>query len=292
MSGEVPISYDASRSALYKPERSEPQPDFSAGWRVDCIAAELSRLAYYRFEQGDGPRLDATLTSAGFAKPATFEFAATSAEAIATTMPDGTALVAFRGTQPGNLKDLVADVRSNPVAFEPGGRVHAGFLAAYQSIAQKIADWLAATEHRRLVLTGHSLGAAMATLAAATRPAARLVTFGSPLVGDTAFARLFAGHAVRRYVDCTDFVTSVPPRLFGYVHIAPELYIDRLGAVHDTPPPELVTDDRRAARRAYPLDHAWQVWRNVMVRDLADHAPINYISGVTGRRSGRGNGTA
>jgi hypothetical protein len=278
------IPYDASRTALYKPEQSAPPTDFSTGWDVDWIAAELSRLAYYRFEQGDGPRLDATLTRAGLTKAATFEFAARSAEAIATTTPDGTAFVAFRGTQPDNLMDLVSDARFKPVGFGEGAHVHAGFLAAYQAIAQPIADWLAATEHRRLVLTGHSLGAAMATVAAATRPEARLVTFGSPLVGDAAFAKLFAGRTVRRYVDCADFVTSVPPRLLGYVHIAPEFYIDRLGAVHDAPAPELVADDRRAARRAYPLDYAWKLWRNVMVRNLADHAPINYISGVTGRR--------
>ncbi|MFL6729379.1 MAG: hypothetical protein ACJ8D6_09205 [Sphingomicrobium sp.] len=32
-------------------------------------------------------------------------------------------------------------------------------------------------------------------------------------------------------------------------------------------------------------DHAWRFWRNVAVRDLADHAPVNYISGVLGRRA-------
>jgi pimeloyl-ACP methyl ester carboxylesterase len=279
------IPYDPSRTALYKPKLSEPQPDFNTGWDIDWICAELSRLAYYRFERDDGPRLDAGLTKAGFTKAATFIHAAAGAEAIATTMPDGTAFISCRGTQPDDLKDLVADARANPVAFDLGGRVHAGFLAAWSAIAGPIASWLGATAHQRLVLTGHSLGAAMATIAAATRPEARLVTFGSPLVGDAAFARLFAGRTVRRYVDCTDLVTSVPPRLLGYVHIAPERYIDRFGVVHDTPPPELVADDRRAARRSYALHHAWQVWRNVTVRDLADHAPINYISGVIGRRA-------
>jgi hypothetical protein len=282
----IAIPYDPSRTALYKPEQGAPPADFSIGWEIDWICAELSRLAYYRFEQGDGPRLDATLARAGFAKAATFEFAATSAEAIATTMSDGTAFVAFRGTQPGNLKDLVEDARSNPVKFEPGGRVHAGFLDAYQSIAQPIADWLAATDHRRLVLTGHSLGAAMATVAAATRPDARLVTFGSPLVGDAGFARLFAGNDIRRYVDCADLVTSVPPGLLGYVHVASEIYIDRFGALHEaTVTPEFIAEDRRAARRSFILKYAWKIWQNVLMRDLADHAPVNYISAVTGRRA-------
>jgi len=97
---------------------------------------------------------------------------------------------------------------------------------------------------------------------------------------------LLAETKVRRYVDCTDLVTAVPPPLFGYVHVCPERYIDRFGKVHAPPPtPEAIADDRREGRRAYLRDHAWKVWRNVMLRDLADHAPVNYISGVTGRRA-------
>jgi len=280
------IPYDPTRTALYSPEKGEPPEDFSAGWDVDWICAELSRLAYYRFERGDGPRLDAALIRAGFTPAATFIHAPAGAEAIATTAPNGTAFVACRGTQPDDLRDLVADARANPVELRPGAKVHAGFLAAWRAIEAPIGEWLAATKPKRLIFTGHSLGAAMATIAAAGRPQAELVTFGSPLVGDWGFASLLAETKVRRYVDCTDLVTAVPPPLLGYVHICPERYIDRFGKVHAPPPtPEAIADDRREGRRAYLRDHAWKVWRNVMLRDLADHAPLNYISGVTGRRA-------
>ena len=281
------IPYDASRRALYSPERSEPPAGFSAAWNVDWICAELSRLAYYRFEAGDGPRLDAALERAGFAKAATFRDAKAGAEGIGTTLPDGRAFIAFRGTQPDDLKDLIADARANLVAFDGGGRVHAGFLAAWRALERQVADWLGAADARQLVLTGHSLGAAMATVAAAKRPEAELVLFGSPRVGDPAFAALIAGRNVRRYVDCTDLITALPPEFMGYEHVAPARYIDRFGTVHDpAPPPDAIAADRSLGRRSYLAKHAWQVWRNVLVRDLADHAPVNYVSAVTGRRAG------
>jgi hypothetical protein len=38
--------------------------------------------------------------------------------------------------------------------------------------------------------------------------------------------------------------------------------------------------DRLRARVGYSLRYSWQFWRNVLVRDLADHAPINYARAV------------
>jgi pimeloyl-ACP methyl ester carboxylesterase len=216
-----------------------------------------------------------------------FVFATAGAQAFATTIPDGTGFVAFRGTQPGNLQDLTADARSNLVELQPGARVHAGFHAAFRSIEQPIAEWIGRTGGRRLVFTGHSLGAAMATVAAALHRDSEVVNFGSPLVGDGGFAALFAGRSLRRYVDCCDCVTGVPPRLLGYVHAGTELYIDRFGRVRDAGlPGAAIDEDRRLARRSYAMKHAWKFWRNVLARDLADHAPVNYVSAVLGRREG------
>ena len=82
--------------------------------------------------------------------------------------------------------------------FGPAGlRVEHGFLAAYNSLrnatANAITAGLAACGAGcSLLFTGHSLGAAMATLAAAEHAggaaAVQLYTFGSPRVGDQAFA--------------------------------------------------------------------------------------------------------
>jgi hypothetical protein len=280
------MDYDPTRKSLYRPETGDPLPDFSAAWDIDPICAELSRLAYYHFELKDGPRLDAALQHAGFTAAEPFEGNARGAQAFGTTRPDGTRFVAFRGTEAGKLLDLVADARFKLVPFG-AARVHQGFLTAYESLRDAIGHWLGPADGKRLVITGHSLGAAMATLLAAEREEAELVTFGSPRVGDPAFVDRFAGRAVRRYVDCTDGVTAVPPSLIGYAHLAGERYIDHSGLVHPEPPTaEALAEDRRAGRMIYASRYAWKVWRNVLVRELADHAPVNYVSAVTGKRTG------
>jgi hypothetical protein len=278
------MDYDPTRTALYTPEKSDPPAGFSAGWPVEQACAELARLAYHRFEEGDSAALAAALAAAGFSPPALFNAPGRDAQAFGTTAGD-IAFVVFRGTQAGKLLDIVADVRFRLRTWEGPGRAHEGFLAAWRSLDEPISSWIESVGVPRLVVTGHSLGAAMATLLAAIRPGAELVTFGSPRAGDAAFAAAFAGRPVRRYVDCTDKVTMVPPELVGYRHVEGEIYIDRSGLVHAAPPSDgLVSEDRRAARRAYLLEHAWKVWRNVLVRDLADHAPVNYVSAVLGRR--------
>lgn len=279
------MRYDPSRLALYSPESGEPTSDFSSSWPVEWICAELSRLAYYRFEAGDGPRLERALVRAGFSPPEAFNVPGSDAQAFGTRNARGTAFLAFRGTQPDSFLDLLANLRFGFVEWPGGGRVHKGFYAAYESISGAIDAWLTNSPANSLVVTGHSLGAALATLLAAARPGADLVTFGSPRVGDAPFAAAFTGRPVRRYVDCTDRVTTVPPELIGYRHLAGEAYIDRRGILHAPPPPvEAISEDRNTGRWAYRRKYAWQFWRNVLTRDLADHAPVNYLSAALGRR--------
>jgi pimeloyl-ACP methyl ester carboxylesterase len=79
---------------------------------------------------------------------------------------------------------------------------------------------------RTVWFSGHSLGAALATLAAARFPDTKgVVTLGSPRVGDgtfvAAFDRRFSGRSLR-YVNDTDIVTHVPPPIlipFLYDHV-------------------------------------------------------------------------
>jgi hypothetical protein len=278
------MRYDPTRRSLYFPESGEPLPDFSHQWPVEWVCAELSRLAYYRFDQGDAPRLERAVVAAGFSPPVSFNISHSGTQAFATLSPRRTAFVAFRGTQPGNLADLLADARFGWADWPGGGRVHGGFKRAYDSVAVEISAWLQASSPVHVVATGHSLGAALATLLAATRPDADLVTFGSPRVGDAAFVETFLRRSVRRYVDCTDGVTSVPPEVLGYRHLNGEIYLNRLGLALAAPSTGEREEDRAVARSLYLRKYAWQFWRNVLAREGADHAPVNYVSGATGRR--------
>lgn len=75
------------------------------------------------------------------------------------------------------------------------------------------------------MVTGHSLGGALAILATADLqkifgPIDFTYTFGQPRVGNQAFADWFqASHPnVYRLVDYADVVPHVPPMNFGFVH--------------------------------------------------------------------------
>ena len=125
------------------------------------------------------------------------------------------------------------------------------------------------------IFTGHSLGGALATLAAAIFQPARLITFGAPRVGDTAFGATMSRVDSRRYVGCCDMVARVPPELLGFRHCGELRYIDHNGVIHHAPSADLIIDDRRLGRSDYVQSYASHPGA-LKLRDLADHAPLNY----------------
>jgi hypothetical protein len=270
-------SYHPDRQSLFDPASGPnlfeqvPSPSFA------CICAELSRLAYASLD-GEAPALRSALRSARLDLLATFSVGG--AQAFAARLPEGQTCLVFRGTQADDPTDLGTDADFRMVTHDRfPGRVHAGFARSFLGLLPKLEEFVhGLTAAPPLVLTGHSLGAALATLAASVFPDCRLVTFGSPRVGDAGFAGGSLAAAVERYVDCSDIVTEVPPEnILGYAHLGQMRYIDRDGSLHaGQVEPAYVSADREAARLHY-LTHYAFVSGNVGVRDLADHAPANYI---------------
>jgi triacylglycerol lipase len=134
-------------------------------------------------------------------------------------------IVAFRGTD--SFPDFVADVGYPEVAYPyvaGAGLTHRGFTAVYVSCRDQI---LAALQvlppGRPLFITGHSLGGAVATLAAldiAVNSAYKtpvIYTYGSPRVGDPTFADAYdstVATSVRsswRVLNAFDVVPLLPP---------------------------------------------------------------------------------
>jgi triacylglycerol lipase len=157
---------------------------------------------------------------------------------------DAAAIVAFRGTQPNQPIDVWTDVDVAQSAWtRPGERVHQGFEQALNDrVWRRINARLQALAGRSVWVTGHSLGAALATLAGdRLDQVAGIYTFGAPRVGDPAFARGFnQRHAGRsfRFVNNADVVTTVPAaRLLDlqFAHVDREIHIDEHGHVGDAP---------------------------------------------------------
>jgi hypothetical protein len=151
------------------------------------------------------------------------------------------AIVAFRGTQPDDWNDLLDDAGYRAVPWDVG-HVHRGFarrLDALDAPLRRFVSRLAAG--CRIWFTGHSLGAAAATLAAFRfqEVTGGVYTFGSPLVGNgtfsEAFGRAFTGRSLR-YVNDHDLVTWVPPAPFAfphgeYTHVEAARSIDEAGSI-------------------------------------------------------------
>jgi hypothetical protein len=151
------------------------------------------------------------------------------------------AFVAFRGTL--DLQDWVADfdAATEPYRELPDfGHVHAGFQSVYLAIRDSLRAGLpqACEGCTRLLITGHSLGGALAMLAAPDVPAAvparnapDLVTFGAPRVGLADFAARFNAliGSCFRVVNFLDIVPTVPPA--PYAHVGTAVTVDSGGSI-------------------------------------------------------------
>lgn len=128
------------------------------------------------------------------------------------------------------------------------GGVGSRSSAANGTFAQQISDLIRGSHAARvplaaeLVVTGHSLGAALTTLyvldnASNFRINNPLVcTFGSPRVGDTRFVQAFDALNLTswRIVNAPDIIPDLPPDVFGYRHVREQSLFDSTGKVKST----------------------------------------------------------
>jgi hypothetical protein len=203
---------------------------------------------------------------------------------------DKFALVVFRGSVIWKKRDkfdfrtamayLAADADIRLVPWEPGGKVHRGFKNALDEIWDELNLHLNKLNRMGLNIwfSGHSLGAALATLAADRYPyAAGVYTFGSPRVGDRDFRDRYRARAFR-IINNIDIVTKVPPRAF-YRHVGEIRFIDEHGIVHAGKPQaaKVKPEIQREPRDNYKTDESFQGGLQGLVPDFArDHVPLIY----------------
>ena len=204
-------------------------------------------------------------------------------------------VLAFRGTQLddfwSSVVDWGVDAQFFPVFDSHFNFVHAGFLAAIREVWRDVADYvsgLQAARPRPLWITGHSLGAALATLAANLcgdeakhLGLVGLHTYGSPRVGDQFFGRRIPC-PVRRFRNNSDLVTHVPLGLV-FRHVGELEFIDAAGYAHlamggtDKLFLELMTV-RLSPGEAHTMSRLLKMSGagTPLPGFLADHAPLNY----------------
>ena len=270
--------YDASRKALLTPARDASF--FAAGRPAaeSSLCAELAWIAYAPFERDPAARttVAAALERIGFTSLNLFSAGGTHGF-LARDSTTRLSVLTFRGTEP-NLKNWETDLTTELVPWSGGGRVHRGFAEALSTVWDSVlADLKTVTG--RCLYTGHSLGAGLATLAASRRTPDALITFGSPRVGDDAFAHSPGRSNHHRYANCCDVVTRVPLEAMGYRHTGTLVYLDRDGRSVAAPTESLILDDQRHARLGYLSRWAWRPG-TMWTRDAADHAPVNYVSAL------------
>jgi len=158
---------------------------------------------------------------------------------------DTDVIIVCRGTQPNELEDIITDLKRQlvPATNFCKGKVHKGFLNSVDNVWKPIQNYLFEYSSRDIWFTGHSLGAAMSTIAAnrcnlmGANPI--LYTFGSPKVGNKEYTdSLKIKHF--RWVNNIDIVTSFPR--FSYTHHGDLCYFDHDGNIADLTTMQTLTD--------------------------------------------------
>ena len=224
------------------------------------------------------------------------------------------AILAFRGTEKSDWTDLLVDLMALPVKEDTGAHspqglrktlfhlglkdpllnpfsstqpgVHAGFQFALNSVWDQtlamLTTYRAANPAAPVFFTGHSLGAALATLAIARFNSARtaLYTFGSPRVGNTPLCAEVEARAelgVHRFVDNRDLVTTVPPKNMSYDETSGLMHINEGGDVETNG----VVDDPEWRTVVKVLSTAAAAAADLLENEqppgsLVDHSPGRY----------------
>lgn len=105
-------------------------------------------------------------------------------------------------------------------------RMHAGFIYAYKNDRVRSQLHKAAADARKIIISGHSLGAALSIVCAVDlqynfpEKDIEVYSYGGPRVGNTAFVRSYNKRVFKtfRIQNGNDIVTKLPPAVFGYRH--------------------------------------------------------------------------
>ncbi|KAJ7027921.1 alpha/beta-hydrolase [Mycena alexandri] len=165
---------------------------------------------------------------------------------IAHDPSDNSLAVAHEGTDSKNILSILNDVKFGlvdlnvtrfPDTAGKGIQVHSGFQQTFERTADGllagVMKGLASTGAKKVTVTGHSLGAALATMTGAlikksVDPSVEVTVtgFGLPRGGNQAWADFLDSDVGVQYMtNQNDPVPIVPPRSLGFHHSSGEVHI-------------------------------------------------------------------
>ncbi|MFO1022939.1 MAG: lipase family protein [Planctomycetales bacterium] len=185
-------------------------------------------------------------------------------------------VIAFRGTVLTQKKNLKSDLAFGPVSIDPQDtcKVHKGFHLCYCAVKEQLQAILKKFKPRRLMITGHSLGGALALLAAndlqAEYPNLIVCTFGQPRVGDKALSQRFKGR-LYRFINDFDPIPHIPI-LNHYIQFGESVWFDQHQHV----------SSKRAMGVRLALESA------TLIKELRDLEPEESLSDFAKRKGAAG----
>ncbi|KAJ6609795.1 alpha/beta-hydrolase [Mycena sp. CBHHK59/15] len=165
---------------------------------------------------------------------------------IAHDANDESLVVAHEGTDPDKILSILNDLQFGlvdlnatrfPQTAGQNVQVHSGFQKTFERTADGLLAGvmaeMASTGVSKVVVTGHSLGAALATMTGAMIKAAvdpsvevTVTTFGLPRGGNQQWADFLDSNVGVTFVsNQNDPVPTVPPRFLGFRHSSGEIHI-------------------------------------------------------------------
>ncbi len=201
-------------------------------------------------------------------------------------------VIAFRGTN--DVRNWLTDLDCAWV-LEDRCRVHRGFAWALDSVESQINAEVFSPqrEGRRIWLTGHSLGGALAMLYAwrffnsfGETPFRGIYTFGQPRVGNAAFRDSYnlspeLSQSTFRIVHADDVVPRIPWLLGSYRHAGHEIFFPSVGRMPSSGAgsgdPAYRADPSIAAKLPWDWRNAWRELRHGKLALLADHRVDTYL---------------
>ncbi len=309
----IPIPATAPAGTLTTPRdydvRTAYLMSLVAGWAYADGKTLANKLKFYGFPNNTVTQISVTNDAMCVVATAFF-----------VRSEDGrTGILAFRGTEPMNFINWLTDADLTQRTFHYG-RVHTGFFTNVEAVWSDVHDFIEpaiqgkAPAHvdgngsgnghaqalqplEALYITGHSLGAAMAVVAAAKiftpeyahwQPLVRGVyTFGQPAVGNEQFAQHYQaafGKMLYRHVYRHDVVPRLPPLTTDHFsHFGEERFATSASATWETDgsirakqclfvlATSIIAVADFFSRRIHYLNHL------ELPYSLDDHSPSRYI---------------